>query len=261
MCGILGITTKKEYKQTDIKEMTEILLKLSESRGKEATGLAVKRKESIDVLKLPIGAPDFLRSQSYKEFSENAFNGALSIMGHSRLATHGNEALSGNNQPVVKDNAVCVHNGIIANDETLWRQFPQLKRNYQVDTEIFLSLLQWFLGKTGSMAKAVQKTFEAIEGSASVGVLFNNNYSLLLATNTGSLYTLDNRAKDTFVFASERYILEQFIEKAEKIDSFRQEEIKQITPGNALLVDIQTLAKSMKVMLSGSKHFTHLFIL
>lgn len=243
MCGILGVTTKKQYNSKDLEAMASTLLRLSESRGKEASGLAVKRKESIDVLKLPISVSNFLRDPLYKEFSKKAFSDALSVIGHSRLATHGNEANSGNNQPVVKDNAVCVHNGIIANDENLWKLFPQFKRNYQVDTEVFLSLFQWFLSETGSMAEATRKTFETIEGSASVGVLFNNNYSLLLATNTGSLYVLDNETKDTFVFASERYILEQFVDKVKGIDLFKQEEIRQISPGRALVLDIRTLDK------------------
>lgn len=240
MCGILGITTKKEYRGQGLKAMAEILLRLSESRGKEAAGFAVKRNDSIDILKLPVGAGDFLRSFVYKKFSGNTFNGASTIIGHSRLATHGTELNNDNNQPVAKDNAVCVHNGIIANDGDLWRKYPQLKRNYQVDTEVFLSLLQWFLSKTGSIAQAVKKTFEEIEGSASVAVLFNNRDSLLLATNTGSLYFFYNCAKDAFAFASERYILEQFADKVKSIDLFKKEEIKQLSPGTAFLVDTQT---------------------
>ncbi len=244
MCGIFGVTTKKTYNQKDIDGIITVLFKLSESRGKEAAGLAVKRKESIDVLKLPIRASNFLRDPLYKKFSKKAFGDALSIIGHSRLATHGNEADSGNNQPVIKDNAVCVHNGIIANDENLWKLFPQFERKYQVDTEVFLSLLQWFFTESGSLAEATKKTFQTIEGSASVGILFNNNYSLLLATNTGSLYILENHTKDTFVFASERYILEHFIGMAERIDLFKQEEIRQISPGRALVLDTRTLERS-----------------
>lgn len=235
MCGILGITTKKEYGREDLKEMAETLLRLSESRGKEAAGFAVKRNDSIDILKMPVGANDFLKSPAYKEFSENTFNGALSVIGHSRLATHGAESDNHNNQPVVKDNAVCVHNGIIANDSELWQKFPQFKREYQVDTEVLLSLLQNI---------GLKKTFEIIEGSASIAVLFNNRDILILATNTGSLYTIENQSKDTFVFASERYILEQFANKIKGIDLFDAEEIKQMAPGIAFAVNVKTLEKS-----------------
>lgn len=246
MCGILGITTKKEYSQKDIGQMVNILLRLSESRGKEATGLAIKRKESIDVLKLPISASDFLKNPLYKEFSKNILGVyfPLSIIGHSRLATHGNESIGGNNQPVIKDKAVCVHNGIIANDGDLWRKYPQLKRDYQVDTEVFLSLLQMFFLESGSILEAVKRVFGVIEGSASVAILFNNNYSLLLATNTGSLYIGSNQTKDTFIFTSERYIFEQFIDKVKGIALFKKEEIKQLSPGAGLLVDTRTLDRS-----------------
>ena len=246
MCGILGITTKKDYSPKALEQMVDILLRLSESRGKEAAGLAVKRKESIDVLKLPLSASNFLKSPLYGEFSKNVLSALppLSIIGHSRLATHGNEGVSYNNQPVIKDKAVCVHNGIIANDEDLWRRYPQLKRNYQVDTEVFLGLLQMFLAESCSIPEAVKRVFGVIEGSASAAVLFNNNYSLTLATNTGSLYVCENQTKDTFIFTSERYIFEQFIDKVKGIDSFKKEEIEQLSPGTGLLLNTRTLDRS-----------------
>ncbi len=34
-----------------------------------------------------------------------------------------------NNQPVVKDGAVGIHNGIIVNDDELWKSFPAIKKN------------------------------------------------------------------------------------------------------------------------------------
>jgi asparagine synthetase B (glutamine-hydrolysing) len=258
MCGIFGITTKKEYNQKDIGQIVNILLRLSESRGKEAAGLAVKTSQSLDVLKLPLSASYFLKSSVYKKFSQNVLNGisqrqnqdGWTVIGHSRLATHGLEDFNYNNQPIIKGNTVCVHNGIIANDENLWQQFPQFKRDYQVDTEVFLSLLQCFFSETGSISEAVKKVFEVIEGSVSVAALFNNNHSLLLATNTGSLYVCSNKTKDTFIFVSEKYILEQFIDKVKPIDSFNKEEIEQIVPGFAFLVDVRNLNKD-KFLLTG----------
>ena len=89
---------------------------------------------------------------------------------------------------MVKDGAVGIHNGIIVNDEKLWKSFPALKKKYDVDTEVFLSLLQMFRAQGKSMVEAVRLVFEHIEGSASVAVQFDDVNSLVLATNTGSLY-------------------------------------------------------------------------
>jgi len=254
MCGIFGVSVKStnEYTGNNIKKITKILFKLSESRGKEAAGLAAKNKDSIDVLKLPVSASCLLKSSQYKKFSANVFNkkdgtdkdGFLTVIGHSRLATHGTENFNRNNQPVIKENAVCVHNGIIANDRELWKRFPVLKQEYEVDTEVLVGLLQFFLKETGSITSATQKTFGEIEGSASLAMLFNNNQLLLLATNTGSLYIYDDPAKNIFLFASERYILEQLIGKIRGIDSFKQKFIQQLSPGTALAFDVQTLDKN-----------------
>jgi len=251
MCGIFGVTIKdkNKYTEKDAKEIAEILLKLSESRGKEAAGMAIKSKRSINVLKMPVSASCFLKSGQYKKFSANAFSreggadkdGFLTVIGHSRLTTHGTENLNRNNQPVIKENAACVHNGIITNDKQLWEKFPTIKREFEVDTEVLIGLLQLFFSETGSIVFAIQKTFEEIEGSASLAILFNNNRCLLLATNTGSLYIYDDPAKNIFLFASERYILEQLIGKIKGIDFFKQEFIQQILPGKAMLIDVQTL--------------------
>jgi len=248
MCGIFGVLVKNEnqYIGEDIQNFLEVLFKLSESRGKEAAGLAVRSENSLDVLKLPIAATDFLKSSEYKKFADKVFGalkgsgkqGFLAAIGHARLATHGTEYFSHNNQPVIKEKAVCVHNGIIVNENQLWDKFPNLKREFEVDTEVFLSLLQLFLQETGSTVSAAHKVLETIEGSASVAALFNNNYQLLLTTNTGSLYTCYNLKRDILVFASERYILEQFIEKVRRISAFSPEDIRQVLPGTAIAVNM-----------------------
>ena len=249
MCGIFGVLVKNEnqYTKKDIQNFLEILFKLSESRGKEAAGLAVKRENSLNVLKLPIAAADFLKSSEYKRFADKVFDvlgrpdkqGFLATIGHARLATHGTEYFSHNNQPVIKEKAVCIHNGIIVNEKQLWEKFPALKREFEVDTEVLLSLLQLFLSETGSAVSAAAKVLGTIEGSASVAALFNSNYYLLLTTNTGSLYTCRNLKGDVFVFASERYILEQFIEKVRSISAFSPEAIQQVLPGTAMAVDVR----------------------
>src|SRR5207249_1616239 len=76
------------------------LFRLSESRGKEASGLALLVPESIRVIKHPMAASEFLRTEEYKTtikhfLSENwAQDGrpesvARVALGHSRLVTNG----------------------------------------------------------------------------------------------------------------------------------------------------------------------------
>ncbi len=63
------------------------------------------------------------------------------LIGHSRLVTNGAQERNDNNQPVIADGIVAVHNGIITNDAELWQRHPELKREYEVDTEVLLRLV------------------------------------------------------------------------------------------------------------------------
>ena len=243
MCGIFGVTVGKNsnFSTSLLKSTVDNLFKLSESRGKEASGLAFfeKEKKSIKVYKKPEPASFLIHDKKYKKIFGSSLTYPLTILGHARLVTNGTLENNKNNQPVVKDGIVGIHNGIIVNDEKLWKDFHKLTRNYEVDTEVILSLVRFFLNKAQSLPEAVRKTFKQIEGSASIGLLFNDINYLLLATNTGSLYIYHNKDNRIFIFASERYILETLLKKTGLDSSFK---ISQVLPEEGYLIDISDLA-------------------
>jgi len=226
MCGIFGIVTgpRTELTPKSFRNTTRKLFRLAESRGKEASGLALRAGEHLFVHKEPVPAGRLIRTASYGDLftaaltpSPGAAPGTmprpLALIGHSRMSTNGAEAVNSNNQPVVARGAVCVHNGIIVNVDDLWHAFPELSRRFEVDTEVFASLIRLFHERTGSLTEAAQQTYERIEGSASVGMLVDDVDSLLLTTNTGSLYTCAAEGLDVFLFASERFMLEQLLRR------------------------------------------------
>ena len=88
---------------------------------------------------------------------------------------------------------------------------PALKKNYEVDTEVFLSLLQMFRGQGKPLVEAVREVFNLVEGSASVALEFDDLNNLVLASNTGSLYMALSQNGKILVFASEKYILQQWM--------------------------------------------------
>lgn len=232
MCGIFGLTINQSSKsQINLKRLTKELFILSESRGKEASGIALASDRQISVYKQPVSASNLIRNNNYEKlFLEKNLT---AIIGHARLVTNGQQGIHTNNQPVVKDGIVGIHNGIITNVDKLWSGHPNLTRNYEVDTEIILSLIRYFLGLTNNLQETTQKTFQLIEGTASIALLFNDLNYLLLATNNGSLYFCDN--KDGIVFASERNILEQFVELT---DTRNETDIKHLTANNSLLINL-----------------------
>ena len=128
MCGIFGISIGKNIKLSpkELNQIVNYMFKLSESRGKEASGLALRFKESIYVLKEPVSSSKLVKTPKYKDLfnrtlKTEGYDGVqlqapLLILGHSRLQTNGQSEINTNNQPVVKDGAVGIHNGIIVND-------------------------------------------------------------------------------------------------------------------------------------------------
>jgi glutamine---fructose-6-phosphate transaminase (isomerizing) len=229
-------------------QIVNSMFKLSESRGKEASGLALRSKESIYVLKEPITSSRLIKTSKYKNlFNEtlkaegittNLLQAPILILGHSRLQTNGQSEINANNQPVVKEGAIGIHNGIIVNDTKLWAAFPALKKKYDVDTEVFLSLLQMFRLQGKSIIEATKLAFGQIEGSASVAVEFDDTNSVVLATNTGSLYMALSKNGKMMFFASEKFILQQILDNNFIRASFDKKSITQVEAGQGYLLSL-----------------------
>ncbi len=257
MCGIFGllISEKLHISPEELMQIVNNMFKLSESRGKEASGLALRFKESIYVLKEPVTSSRLVKTANYKnlftktlkneDFCDNQLQAPILVLGHSRLQTNGQSEINANNQPVVKDGAIGVHNGIIVNDDKLWKSFPALEKKYDVDTEVFLSLLQLFRSQGKSIVDSVRLVFEKIEGSASVAVQFDDENSLMLATNTGSLYVALSQNEKILVFASEKYILQQILSNRLFRNMFTGKSIKQVIAGQGYLLDLALSRKQM----------------
>jgi glucosamine--fructose-6-phosphate aminotransferase (isomerizing) len=255
LCGIFGILISDNHKLSskELMQIVNYMFKLSESRGKEASGLSLRFGDSIYVLKEPISSSRLVKTSNYKDLfnqklKTEGYNNAqikapVLVLGHSRLQTNGKSEINTNNQPVVKDGAIGIHNGIIVNDDKLWKSFPILNKKYDVDTEVFLSLLQMFRAQGKSIVEAVRLVFENIEGSASVALEFDDANNLVLASNTGSLYMAMDQSGKILVFASENYILQQILNNKLISAMFADKSITQVKAGHGYLFDLALTRK------------------
>jgi len=245
MCGIFGITTNKnsavghEY----FKKIQSELFLLSESRGKEASGFAFLNGKKIEVYKTPLPASRLIKLDIYNN-SLNCFakkdNKYAAAIGHSRLVTNGLEQFNENNQPVVKSKMVGIHNGIVTNVKELWNKYKDEKKESQLDSEMIFTLLRRFYEARRSLKSAVYSTFSEIYGMASIAVLFQDFGNLLLATNNGSIYYVKGEDSNSFVFASEYYILKKLLSKKNFNKYFEPSKISQLKPNTSCLVDFET---------------------
>jgi len=223
MCGIFGLFAHRDSDCTPrfIRRSLSILAQLSESRGKDSSGLALRNEadRELTVIKGTVALSDLLERETVASQVErliracrgNAGGGqrrTFAVMGHSRLVTNGSQLVSSNNQPVVKGGMLGIHNGIIVNESKLWSLHPELERAYEIDTEVMLALIRKYLGNGQDVATAISRTAAEIVGTFSISLLAADLNMLALATNNGSLYTLTD-GRGLFAFASEEYFLKE----------------------------------------------------
>ncbi len=251
MCGIFGvICAGSDRVDNDLARSLAIsLLRYSETRGREAVGIAIHDGDRIAVLKQAGSVTDFLASPRLHALLDESLGRfatsgrPIAITGHSRLATNGAQSNGDNNQPVITGGAVALHNGIVVNDRVLAHELDQPPRG-ELDSEVLASLLRQRLAEHGDLIRATRETFAAIEGSASIAMMFDNLDSLLLATNTGSLFELRNASGTVLAFASERFILQRLVESKSLVDRIGECTLEQVKAGQALVIDLHTLART-----------------
>ncbi|HEU4729860.1 MAG TPA: hypothetical protein VFT22_18315 [Kofleriaceae bacterium] len=227
------------------------LLTYSETRGREAVGLAVHDGTEIEVLKQGGSVTDFLASPRLHAMLDGAFarhraaarTGAIAFAGHSRLATNGTQSNSDNNQPVITHGSVALHNGIVVNDRALAARYPELAPRGELDSEVLAALLRTRLDALGDLAAATRETFAEIQGSASIAMLFDNLDALLLATNTGSLFQLTAHSGTVLAFASERFILQRILEDRKLSSQLGDCRLEQIRAGHGLVVHLSDMRR------------------
>src|ERR1044071_7938151 len=124
MCGIFGVGLgpNSELDRQRLRGVLAELFVLSESRGKEAAGIAIDDGHGVFVAKEAVSASRFIKTSGYQRFLDehlpsngngkaNGHGRALAVIGHSRLVTNGTQGQNENNQPVSTNGMVGVHNG------------------------------------------------------------------------------------------------------------------------------------------------------
>ena len=206
MCGIFGSTVAPGLDSRSI----NTLIKQAEQRGRDSSGLVLHREENYRAFKADFSIERLLKRVTLK--STDVF------IGHSRLITNG----TSDNQPVVRDGMAVVHNGIIINHESLWRDIDKT-RELVVDSEIIPAFLAAQIESGATLDEAAARLLDAAEGVVACAVIVPAEAKLLLFSNNGSLYAA--RKNGGTVFSSERYPLEQIgatsihqVRSAETID-------------------------------------------
>jgi asparagine synthetase B (glutamine-hydrolysing) len=251
LCGIFGVAAWGDAALSPraLTETLAALFRLSERRGKEAAGLAIRSAHALAILRSPQRASRMIRGEEYRSFIEQAgapargpdgrIHAPFAAFGHARLVTNGRLGIGLNNQPVASVNAVAVHNGIVVNATALWERNPGLRRIAEVDSEILPALVAHYLGAGQDLEQALGSVFQDVDGEANIAMLFTDRPVLLLATNTGSLYFAADTAACVAVFASEEPILSEAVAATGRTALLRGAKIEHLRAGDAVMVDLE----------------------
>jgi len=255
MCGIFGLVQNKE--ENNSSKIFRHLCLLSESRGKEASGFAVKKNNSIKVYKTPQPARVMVKAEIFRDeiLKNTSKKEPFIAIGHSRLVTNGYEQFYINNQPVVKDGFVVVHNGIIVNQADLWKKYGEDKKISELDSELIPTLLSYYIEKGKNLSNAISELFSEIYGMTNFALLSDKFSNLILATNNGSIYYIIDPDNNFFVFASERFFLKMLIRKSNI--NYSDTNIKQLRPGYFLNVNPENFNYSLSKFGDSLKIFSY----
>jgi glutamine phosphoribosylpyrophosphate amidotransferase len=192
MCGIFGFTEFSLSSHLDFMRLAE----LSKRRGADSSGLAVlsKLSKNYKVLRGDSTINQLIKCQ---ELGDASF-----IIGHSRLITNSMKE----NQPIVKDGMILIHNGIVVNEDDIWAEFEQ-KREQKIDSEAILAPFLAGIQNKKPLSQICDSVLRKVQGTLSCAICLTKLGKLVLISNTGSLYY--GQKLQSNVFASEKSFLKE----------------------------------------------------
>jgi len=233
MCGIVGAFAfgkpdvdkeKEQIRQEAIIFLTTELLQQTQSRGKDATGVATLFDNGMYIgLKSGIDAVSFISSRGGKKTD---YAGYLKIwrhrlrikqhkyarihIGHCRKSSVGNSDNNDNNHPIVVDPIIGIHNGTLKNHDLIFKKL-NCGRTGTVDSEAIMRLVYHFTegGKRPFTIDLLKEVGNRLDGSfASIIMNANNPYQVALMRDMRPIEMLLIRPLNLVLIASETSFLD-----------------------------------------------------
>jgi glucosamine 6-phosphate synthetase-like amidotransferase/phosphosugar isomerase protein len=144
MCGLVGALLYPQRRSLEdfaaILSITTSNLLCNEERGRDATGVAVVQADgAFQVFKQPVAASVLVDMPGYAAALAAVGAETVCILGHTRMPTKGSRWHNVNNHPIVAQNVIGIHNGVIRNDDELFAGCG-VSRVGEVDSEIIFRL-------------------------------------------------------------------------------------------------------------------------
>lgn len=188
MCGIFGVIASKKVNNRSLNTLAHC----SQQRGKDSSGLLIYSHGNYNVIKSDYELNKLVGEQRHQIGSF--------VLGHSRLITNGLQE----NQPVVRDGLILLHNGIIVNHDEVWEKI-KVARTMEIDSEAILGVALDHLASGAAPESVPEAVFKKCRGIANCALAIPRLGKLLLFSNSGSLYIGED--SNGICFASEKHSL------------------------------------------------------
>jgi len=192
MCGIAGFSRKGSGHTFPAGDLSLALALAIEARGPHATGYGWIDEASA----WPYFWKEQGRASKVADLCAVTRDPAVrTLIAHTRYATQGSPSVNANNHPVIAPGIVLVHNGVVTNDDALFRTLG-VERMAEVDSEVIAALLS-YSGMDPWLALA------ELRGRAAVAWLDADSPDTLhLARTTDSPLHYAHTRGGAFIFAS-----------------------------------------------------------
>ena len=161
-----------------------------EDRGRHASGAAIYWQNADQPIIEKAAVPF---SRLAQKVSDRMGTHTQYALLHTRYTTQGSTANNGNNHPVARDGLLMTHNGVISNDDDVFRALG-VRPQFQVDTECLVA---------GLAVAGPEWTFNNIRGSASVAWVDRTRPDVVcLFTNGRNPLVIGRLEDDSVVWAS-----------------------------------------------------------
>ena len=219
MCGIFGLInygTDSCDKASAFRKATNHLFKISEQRGKDASGICVLTEKKASVYKDAFKGSKLVRTAGYGDVVKDMSytRNFRAMIGHTRMKTKGTQRLNINNHPIIANKVIGVHNGMINNDDRLFHEYSDsINRLGQVDSEIIFRLIDHHISIGKTIIEAVKLAHKEMTGSYACAFIHTDMpryltlFSNAVSFSNAVLYIYKNVR--SMAFASSKYILNE----------------------------------------------------
>ena len=218
MCGIFGLSfnVNNSNEVSLLSKDINYLITKSQKRGSDTFGIYVKENGNNSVFKINQEPQKVIKRKDFKAFIDDKLikskSENFSLIGQTRLVTNGSKFSIKNNQPIVTDSIIGVHNGIFVNLEL---NDSSKTKNYE-SISIKSDSLKFFeklsdLSLNQEFLKEYLSYLSNLRGNYSIAYSLKEYNEIFLSSNCGSLYYYHDIENNFFGFASEKKILESFL--------------------------------------------------